>query len=406
MSGLFVGEAVLLPILNMDDVRTTSSPLGGAAAASGPGFVPKRGRGALLVKGLFVVGTLVVSLAMLEVGLRAVGRHRSSPLVGYWEPGGVSFRLKKNVTRTTYWPTTQFTVHTCDLGFRARQAGPRRLGGRPYYAILGSSEIFGDGLDYEQTIAGVLAERLERHGIDVVNMAAPAQVLIEQSTTFKDFAESGRRPKPDIVLICLNPVVVAGYDDTHKDLTVEMGRLYAKDNWRIPLIKNWLESISADYSFFRDTFRNVQRKFFSRKDYDLSFYSEIYGRQQPVRTPAKTQDFLKHLKELEDYIRSLKARPVCVYTPTVGGFLLNKLKAEGKVDGRLFDTSFFPELIEAHCRAEGIQFINLEPFLKPRYDRGEKLNFDLDAHFNAPTSLVIGEFLYDSLKPGDRRNLP
>jgi hypothetical protein len=44
--------------------------------------------------------------------------------------------------------------------------------------------------------------------------------------------------------------------------------------------------------------------------------------------------------------------------------------------------------------------VDLEPMLQERYDRGEKLNFDLDAHFNGPTSKAVGEYLYQSLAPG------
>lgn len=115
--------------------------------------------------------------------------------------------------------------------------------------------------------------------------------------------------------------------------------------------------------------------------------------------PGKKEDFLKHLEDLEDYIRGLEATPICAYFPTVGGFMLNKLKKQGKLDEGTFDTEFFVDLVQTHCRAEGIQFVNLEPMLEQMYDKGEKLNLDLDSHFNAPTSRVIGEYLYGALKP-------
>ena len=76
-----------------------------------------------------------------------------------------------------------------------------------------------------------------------------------------------------------------------------------------------------------------------------------------------------------------------------GGFLLNELKAKGNLRGEDFDTSFFPELIRHHCQSEGIRFIDVEPLPQSMYNKGEKLNFDLDAHFNAPTSRVIGGLL-------------
>jgi hypothetical protein len=111
---------------------------------------------------------------------------------------------------------------------------------------------------------------------------------------------------------------------------------------------------------------------------------------------------LKRLKELEDFIRVHGSTPVCVYAPTVGGFTLDRLRKEGKIDGQSFDTQFFVELVQKHCDSERIQLINLEPMLQQKYDKGEKLNFDLDSHFNQPTSKAIGEYLYRALKPAPK----
>jgi len=351
-----------------------------------------------IVKCLLVIGTLMVCLAILEIGLRVTGRHRSDGLVGFHAPRGVSYGLKANASTRVSWPTLSFTVHTCDLGFRAKQTGPRSLGGRPYYAVLGSSEVFGNGLDYERTLVGVFGEKMERDGIDVVNMAAPGHHLMEQSALFKEYAASAKQP-PTVVLICLNPLFIGGYDDIHENVEVKMGHPVYRNRWKVTLAKLIVSKLSGSYCFFRDAIRNAQLKHFRRKDFSLSFYLECYSKQHPVRSPKRTEKFLDHLKELEDYIRSLKATPVCVYFPAVGGFLLNDLKAKGRLEGEPFDTSFFPDLMKRHCESEGIQFVNLEPSLQDLYDKGQKLNFDLDAHFNGPTSRMIGEFLYRSLNP-------
>ena len=193
--------------------------------------------------------------------------------------------------------------------------------------------------------------------------------------------------------------MIGGYDDTHKNTTIKMGELFPEDSWRLPLAKTILSDLSADYRFFRDKFRNAQMKYFAQGDYSLSFYVDRYSKELPIRTAEKTESFLTHVKDLEQRIRGVGATPVCVYSPAVGGFLLNELKAAGKLDGSLFDTQFFADLAQKHCAAEGIQFVNLEPMLQKKYDKGDKLNFEADAHFNGPTSRVIGEYLYDALKP-------
>jgi hypothetical protein len=351
-----------------------------------------------MANGLAVLGTLALCFAILEVGLRISGRYRIGSFGGFLEQGGLSYRLKANTTKRLEWPKVTFTVYTDDHGFRYRRTGTRAIGGKPYYAVLGSSEVFGNGLDYDQTFIGVLSGKLESDGIDVVNLAIPGHHLLEQISIFDAYASSAT-VQPQKVIIVLNPLFVGNYDDLQKNTVVKMGQLVEKDNWRVPLAKKMLDDQSAGYRFFRDRIRNAQATYFPRQDHDLSFYLERYSKKYPIRTAERTKDFLRQMKDFEQRIRDLGATPVCVYAPTVGGFLLNELKAGGKLDGSLFDTEFFVDLAQRHCAAEGIQFVNLEPLLQKRYDRGEKLNFDSDAHFNGPTSLVIGEYLYDALNP-------
>lgn len=363
-------------------------------AAENSGFASYRAQLAV------ILGTLAVCLLMLEVGLRVTKRFQSDGFIGYHVSRGVSYGLQANAAKRISWPTFSFTVYTDDQGFRFKHAGPRVLGGHPYWAVLGSSEVFGNGLDYDQTFVGVFGDKMARDGIDIVNMSVPGQHLLEQVALFKSYAVSAY-PMPKVVVICFNPLFIGGYDNIHEDVTVKMGYLVEKKSWKIALTKVFLSDLSATYCFLRDSIRHTQLRYFSRKDFDISFYEKTYSKRHSIRTTRRTEDFLKNLKEFEGFIRGLGATPVCVYSPAVGGFHLNELIAKGQLDGEQFETAFFPNLIQQHCRSEGIQFINLESPLQVLYDKGEKLNFDLDAHFNGPTSRFLGEYLYDAIKSGN-----
>jgi len=337
-----------------------------------------------------ILCTLAACVVLLEMGLRVIGRYPINSLQGYFAQGSIAYRLRPNVSRTIKWPTTTFTVNTDEMGFRARRPGPRGLDSRPYYAVLGSSDVFGNGLDYEKTFIGVFAEKMERHGIEVVNMAVGGHGLDEQTSIFEDHAASVKDP-PRVLLICLNPLVISLYDDRHEGVVVRNGNLFPKDNWKMAYVRMVLQNKSTVYCFFRDSIRHIQLRYFDRQDFDMSFYFDLYSQMNPIRTSTRMGDFLGRLADFEKDIRSLKARPVYVYCPFPAGFDLNRPE---------LDTQFFPVLIDQHCKAEGIQFINLEPALTQLHDKGQKLNIDLDGHFNGPTSRVIGEHLYESLKPG------
>ena len=104
------------------------------------------------------------------------------------------------------------------------------------------------------TSVGVLAERLGRDGIDVVNMAVAGHHLLEQISLFEAF--TGSAPAlPKKTIIVLNPLFIGGYDNTHKDTTVKFGELLPRANWA----SRWPKTSSADqiagYRFFRDGIR-------------------------------------------------------------------------------------------------------------------------------------------------------
>jgi hypothetical protein len=342
--------------------------------------------------------TLVTCLAMLEVGLRLIGRYPLNSINGYHAEEGLSYGLKKNVTSRVFWPTTSYLVQTDDFGFRAAGTGPRDLTSKPYYAVLGSSDAFGNGLDYEKTFVGVFAGKMAGHQTEVVNLAVGGHHLLEQMARFENFIARVPAP-PKAVLIILNPLFIAGFDDTHPNIVVRSGELFNEDNWRLPLAKMILSKASNAYCFFRDGIRNVQLRYFSRADFPLDFYVQRYSNSMAFRTPHVIAEFESRMTDLEAFVRRQGATPICVYSPTTGGFLLDKLRDQGKLDGSAFDTQFFRELSRRHCASAGIQFVDFEPMLQERYNRGEKLNFDLDAHFNEPTSQAVGEYLYMSLKP-------
>jgi hypothetical protein len=349
-------------------------------------------------KGAVVVGTLVACVVLLEVGLRAIGRYQVDNTQGYFEQGGISFVLKKNVNKRVVWPTMSFTVCTSDEGFRAIKPGPAGVGQRPYYVVLGASDAFGNGLDYPETFVGILADKLNRHGIDVVNLAIAGHHLQEQTALFRTFVQSKSRP-PEAVLIVYNPLFIGGYDDNHPNVIVRRGDLFDKDNWKIALLRKTLGNTSAAYCYFRDGVRHFQQRFLAREDVSLSFYLERFSKDHRIHNPAKAEDFLKYVKELEQFIRSLGAKPISIYCPPSGIFMVNDLVAKGKLDAELIDTKIFPDLIASHCQADGVDFIDLTPPVQARFDKGEKLNFDLDGHFNGPTSRIVGDYLYEALRP-------
>jgi hypothetical protein len=353
------------------------------------------------VRLLLVVATLLACLFALEVGLRVTGRYRLDRLDrldGVFAQNGLSYGLRQNISRRVFWPNLTFVVNTDQYGTRARTAGPRDLRGKRYYAVIGASEVFGNGLDYEKTFVGVFAGKMAAKHIETVNLGVGGHHLLEQDYRLREFIASVHT-RPEVVVITLNPLLIGGYDEVGSNVVVRHGELFDRENWRLPFARTMMARASAVYCFFRDSIRNVQFRYFERPDYSLDFYVERYSRNHPIRTAAKEADLFKHLDELRDYIRSIGATPVVVYAPTSAEYLLDDLKQQGKLDASLFDTDYFEDVSRRYSEHAGVTFVSFRTLLRQRYLKGEKLNFDLDAHYNAPTSELVGEFMYSALAP-------
>ena len=365
-------------------------------AAETPAAQPRASRLGSVVA---VLITIVVCLLILEFGLRWIGRYHVGDTEGYLAQEGPYYGLKKNAAKRVEWPNVRWNVYTDEYGFRAQETGPHDLDSKPYYAFLGASDVFGNGLDYEKSWVGVFAAKVAADQMELANLGVAGHHLLEQTARLK-LSQTMLKHPPKYVVIALNPLLIGGYDDVHASLVVKHGELFEKDNWRVPLVKMVLARQSAAYSFVRDGIRNTQTRYFERPDFSLDFYIQRYSTKLAVRRPEKMADYFRHLEELENYVRCIGATPLEIYVPATGGFLLNKLKAEGKVDGSLFDTNFFRDISQRHAAEVGITYLDLEPMLQERYDRGEKLNFDHDGHFNGPTAKAVGEYLYQFLSPG------
>jgi hypothetical protein len=377
-----------------------STNIGKPVPGDGPGnpSAMERKSPPVLTRFAIILSTVLVCLAILEIGLRVQGRYPMDLNGGYQEAGGLSYVLKKNVSKKVVWPTMSFTVHTSDLGYRAEKPGPQNIGEKPYYVVLGASDAFGNGLDYNETFVGVFAQKMQAHNIQVVNLAVAGHHLMEQEDLFKRFMASAPKP-PEAVLVVFNPNLIGGFDDNHTNVVIKNGELFDKETWKVALVRKILSNTSTVYCFFRDAIRKVQKNFIGREDFALSFYIERFSSQHPIRRPERTAAFVRELKGLNDLIRKVNATPICIYCPPAGGFLLNDLAKQGKVDPSLFDTQFFVDIVANECQAEQVKFVNLEPPVQKLYDKGQKLNFDGDGHYNGPTSKVVGEYLYDVLGP-------
>lgn len=341
--------------------------------------------------------TVIACLIILEFSLRAVGRWPTNMADGTAEQFGDSFRLKKNVAKVIRYPAYTYTVYTNEFGFRDRSTGPRELKGRPFYAVLGASEVFGNGVEYEDSFVGIFSEEAKKKGMEVVNLAVGGYGFLDQEDLLKKFMEDTGH-KPAVVLFCVNALHISGFDRRSRNVIVKSGYPIDRDGWRITYLRLLAGNISSAYCFFRDGIRRIQEKYLN---YLVSSKSpefiRAFSRANSIRKPERIKEFDDYLAGFEAFCRQNGIGLIYVHLPLSDSFRLKDIVRQIGDNPDDYDASFYETLMRSHCEKIGMKLVDLHPLLQQHYDEGHELRFKLDPHFNVFGNRVIGEFLIKAL---------
>ncbi len=207
-----------------------------------------------------ILMTALACLIMLELGLRAIGRSPTNMADGIADQYRDSFRLKRNITKVMKFPAFTYTVHTNEYGFRDRTVGPKGLSGRPFCVFLGASDVFGNGVDFEDSFVGIFAAEASKQGLEVLNLAVGGHYFLDQEALLRDFMDStGLRPRT--VFHCVNALHIPKFDRRNTNIIVKNGYVIDRDGWRIAYLRLMAGNISSAFCFFRDGIRRIQERY-------------------------------------------------------------------------------------------------------------------------------------------------
>lgn len=348
---------------------------------------------------LVVLPTVILCLAGLEVGLRVLGRLPSNTTDGFFEASAKSYRLRKNITKVSRSPSFTCTIHTNELGVRDRAPGPRPLAGKDYYAFVGDSLTFGNGVEYEESFVGVVGALAASRGVEVVNLAIGGHRLTDQEERLLDFLEAAPARPSHVVLMITSPLL-DGFELRHSDVFIKNGYLFHRGSWIVPYLTVTLGNTSAAYSFLRDTIRKTQERFFPSGAKVARELISIYARDAALRRPEVAARLEARLTALDGEIRRYGATPIYVYLPSSADLRVGEfLKSTG---GRPEDYDFelYRDLLAAHAAGAGLHFVDLTGPLEREHAKGERMSFAQDMHYNVPANRAIGEALFAALFGG------
>lgn len=346
-----------------------------------------------------IVLTIFLSVVVLEVGLRIDGEIPTNMISGILEQNGNSYRLKKNIKKDMNWPAFSYTVYTNSFGFRDSSIGKPDIGNNLYYLFLGASEVFGNGVDYDETFVGIFDNFVSKHGIKVFNMAIGGHYFLDQEYLFKDFLHNANG-KIEKVFFCVNALHIPKFDRRNDHVIVKSGFLFEKDSWKMAYVRLMIGNFSSAYCFFRDNIRKLQSKYFNFTPTEKSNeFLEIYSKSNRMHDISNVKRFEAYLDSFNEYCFKNNINPIYVYTPITDSYRLPEILKSIGEDIKNYDTEYYEKLMNSYCKRNQLKFINLRPVLQPYYDQGIELRFKLDPHYNEFTNRVLGEYLYHEIFP-------
>ncbi len=340
-------------------------------------------------------GVAVLSIPVAEVAFRVFGDRPSDGLRGLYAGfGDASYRHAPEVNTEALLASGRLVVRTDKLGMRCDPES--KFGTKPGdsidFLLVGDSQGFGNGVNFEETIAGTLATLATQSGKRVANSSIGGHSLISQQEVLqKMVAEQGLRVKEFVILA--TPVLVNKSDKPSKASVGKDGMLYgAGPIRRSALLRNWLKTHAVVYSRIRDAVRNLGVEPANEAPSVLQFYSATGG------TGEVASHLTASLRAFHAFASSNGASVSLAYLPSTIEAEPKELQAAANKLGLKVDLDLPAKRCEIAARETGLPLYDLRPALKLAHQAGWPLNVKADFHYSPELSRACATNLSLSLK--------
>ena len=342
-----------------------------------------------------LVFALAVSAPVAELAFRMAGDVPSHDLSGLYEPfGGSSYKLRPSVDTDAYWATGRVAVHTDALGLRADLK--RRFGARPGDAVdiilAGDSQGFGNGVNFENSLAGVIAERAAREGYRVVNAAVGGHSLTTQLALVRWLHEA-RGLRAAHLVVLLTPAMIRGCDSPNVAVVGADGRLYGDEVSVSARTRLWMKTHVVLYSRLRDAIRNL-----GIGTDPARHSSDVFQFYEPGEKEQELQNRLYScMSQLSEFSRRQGLATHLIYVPLTIEADFEPIRRAAAHDGAHLDIEVpyrVSRLVAGHF---GLPLSSLRPTLEAQHARGIMLNVKADFHYSAALSAACGASAWAAL---------
>jgi hypothetical protein len=338
------------------------------------------------------IGVWLLSIPAAEVAFRLAGDKPTTELEGLYEEfGSLSYKHRAHVVADADWIEGRFSVATDAHGLRCgRGQASSTLTARDFdLLLLGDSQGYGQGLDFEQTISGVLSRLAARRAMSVGNASVGGHYLENQFELLCWLYERGVRPRS--VLILMTPYLVASSGRLNQARVDSRGRLTNGVSSRRERLTLWLKTHTVVYARLRNSVRELI-PLGGRPEAPLliRFYS--------VDSEAGYREHLfEFLAGLSRWTAERGVGLTIAYTPLAAEMDFGEVARIARERGIQTDPSMPYRTVEMVAGELGIRLLDLRPVLVRVRETGQKLTLLKDPHYNAAVSEACAEALWSSI---------
>jgi hypothetical protein len=338
----------------------------------------------------------VVSVFAAEAAFRTLGDEPSVDLKGLFvQFGDKGYKLRPRVETSADHASGRFSVITDDLGLRCDDA--RRLATKPGDTIdvlfVGDSQGFGNGVSFEDTIAGAFATPARQNGYRVANASVGGHTLRQQLELVQWLCEE-EGVKVSNLIILASPLMRGCQGYTHA-IVGNDGRLYDEVKSPLQLALIYAKTHAVVYSRVRNAIRNSGIGAVPSGDSAVLF--RVFNSKTDEQ--AAEASSLECVKRFQDFAEKQGAHLFLVYVPFAVEVDFDRVKqAAAKRDLKL-DPDRPLRICSSIAMKLGLKVHNLRPVLQRFHEENRPLHLKGDYHYDKNVSRACGLSVWAALEP-------
>ncbi len=330
----------------------------------------------------------LLSVPVAELSFRKLGVRVAQTIGGIYEPfGDGSFRNRGGAHEFLNWYSGAYSVYTDSLGFRvgAHEADVHGAGW-PEVLVLGDSQAFGQGVEYEDSVVGVFQARATSAGISVADAAVNSHSLRNQ-VELAEWLLNERALKPRVVLVSLTSRNVAA-PAFYMRAFVHDGSLYNAPPSPFQLVRSWISTHSAAYLMVRNTLRGLMATE-STPEFLQIYETSHHG--------ERLQELSGIMARLQNDLAPIHARLAFVYMPLVVESALDDQLARMAKPGQHLSAREPRALAEELAESLHAPLVDLTPAIQQARMQNAPLSLRGDDHYSQSLSKACGDRIYTAL---------